>query len=60
MAGSVVPGLKHAENTEPDAWEKLPGPDQHQAQYAKTDDAKKIEIPRIWRNLRTLREIPDP
>ena len=60
MAGSVVPGLKHAKNTEPDTGEKIPGPDQNQAQHAKTDDAKKIEIPRIWRNLRTLREIPDP
>ena len=42
MAGSVVPGLKHAENTEPDKGEKIPGPDQHQAQHAKTDDAKKL------------------
>jgi len=60
MAGSVVPRFKHAKNTEPDTREKIPGSDQHQAQHAKTDDAKKIEIPLIWRNLRTLREIPDP
>ena len=56
----MVPGLKHAENTEPDTGEKIPGPDQHQAQHAKTDDAKKNEIPPIWRNLQTLREILDP